>query len=169
MSSTLEVRPLTPEDWPVVRAIYEDGIATGDATFDAMAPSWEAWDDDHFDSPRLVAHLGPAGGDEVIAWTALTPVSRRPVYRGVADVSIYVAAGYRGRGVGRVLLRAMIARSEAEGLWTLQAGVFPENAPSLALHRACGFRVVGTRERMGFMDGRWRDVVLLERRSGLVE
>ena len=160
-----EVDSLTPQDWPAVKAIYEEGMATGDATFDTVAPTWEAWDGDHVTSPRLVAR---ADG-EVVAWAALTPVSRRAVYRGVADLSIYVALERRGRGIGRVLLRAMIERSEAEGIWTLQAGVFPENAASLALHRACGFRVVGTRERMGFMDGRWRDVILLERRSGLVE
>jgi L-amino acid N-acyltransferase YncA len=161
----IEAHDLVFDDWPAVRAIYEEGIATGDATFETAVSSWEAWDSDHVPSPRLVARTG----GEVVAWAALTPVSRRPVYRGVADVSIYVAAAHRGRGVGRFLLRAMIERSEAEGIWTLQAGLFPENVASLALHRACGFRVVGTRERMGFMDGRWRDVVLLERRSGLIE
>jgi phosphinothricin acetyltransferase len=161
----LEIESLTPEDWPAVKAIYEDGIATGDATFDTVASTWEAWDGDHVTSPRLVAR----SDGEVVAWTALTPVSRRPVYRGVADLSIYVAADRRGRGIGKALLRAMIERSEAEGIWTLQAGIFPENVASLRLHRSCGFRTVGTRERMGFMDGRWRDVILLERRSGLVE
>jgi phosphinothricin acetyltransferase len=161
----LSIETLTPEDWPAVKAIYEEGMATGDATFDTVAPTWEGWDGDHVTSPRLVAR---SDGD-VVAWSALTPVSRRPVYRGVADLSIYVAGGRRGQGIGKILLRAMIERSEAEGIWTLQAGVFPENAASLALHRACGFRVVGTRERIGFMDSRWRDVILLERRSGLVE
>ena len=160
-----EVDPLTPEDWPAVKAIYEEGIATGDATFDSVAPTWETWDGDHVTTPRLVLKTD----GEVVAWAALTPVSRRPVYRGVADLSIYVAEAHRGRGIGRVLLRAMVERSEAEGIWTLQAGIFPENVASLALHAGCGFRVVGTRRRIGFMDGRWRDVILLERRSGLVE
>ncbi len=161
----LEIEPLSPHDWPAVKAIYEDGIAAGDATFDTVAPTWEAWDGDHITSPRLVAR----SDGEVVAWAALMPVSRRPVYRGVTDLSIYVAADHRGRGIGKALLRAMIERSEAEGIWTIQAGVFPENTASLALHRVCGFRVVGTRERIGFMDSRWRNVILLERRSGLVE
>lgn len=155
------VRAMTPEDWPHVRAIYEEGIATGDATFQTEAPERAAWEAAHLASPRLVATLA----DAVAGWAALSPYSRRPVYAGVAEVSVYVAAPARGRGVGRALLEALIAASEAQGIWTLQAGIFPENQASLALHGRCGFRVVGTRERIGAMHGRWRDVVLMERRS----
>jgi phosphinothricin acetyltransferase len=154
---------MTPDDWPNVRAIYLEGIATGNATFETDAPSWEAWDRAHVADPRLVAR--DADGS-VLGWAAVTPVSGRCVYAGVADLSVYVSAAARGRGVGRALLTALIQSSERAGIWTLQAGIFPENAPSLALHRACGFRDVGRRERIGKMNGVWRDVLLLERRSG---
>jgi len=153
---------MTPDDWPNVRAIYLEGIATGNATFETDAPSWEAWDRAHVADPRLVAR--DADGS-VLGWAAVTPVSGRCVYAGVADLSVYVSAAVRGRGVGRALLTALIQSSERAGIWTLQAGIFPENAPSLALHRACGFRDVGRRERIGKMHGVWRDVLLLERRS----
>jgi len=153
---------MTPDDWPNVRAIYLEGIATGNATFETDAPSWEAWDRAHVADPRLVAR-DPDGS--VLGWAAVTPVSGRCVYAGVADLSVYVSAAARGRGVGRALLTALIQSSERAGIWTLQAGIFPENAPSLALHRACGFRDVGRRERIGKMHGVWRDVLLLERRS----
>jgi len=153
---------MTPDDWPNVRAIYLEGIATGNATFETDAPSWEAWDRAHVADPRLVAR--DADGS-VLGWAAVTPVSGRCVYAGVADLSVYVSAAARGRGVGRALLTALIQSSERAGIWTLQAGIFPENAPSLALHRACGFRDVGRRERIGKMHGVWRDVLLLERRS----
>ena len=153
---------MTPDDWPNVRAIYLEGIATGNATFETDAPSWDAWDRAHVADPRLVAR--DADGS-VLGWAAVTPVSGRCVYAGVADLSVYVSAAARGRGVGRALLTALIQSSERAGIWTLQAGIFPENAPSLALHRACGFRDVGRRERIGKMHGVWRDVLLLERRS----
>jgi L-amino acid N-acyltransferase YncA len=152
---------LTAEDWPAVRAIFEEGIATGNATFEPEAPSWEAWDAAHLPAPRLVARRN----GEVVAWAALTPVSERRVYAGVAESSIYVAERARGLGVGRALLDALVTASEQGGIWTLQAGVFPENEASLALHRRCGFRVVGVHERLAQHHGVWRDVVLLERRS----
>ena len=155
---------LRPEDWPRVCAIYKEGIATGNATFETETPSWEAWDAAHLPAGRIVARRE---GD-VIGWAALSKVSGRCVYAGVAEVSVYVAAAERARGVGRALLEGLVAASEEAGLWTLQAGVFPENSGSLALHRRCGFREVGRRERLGRLAGRWRDVVLLERRSARV-
>lgn len=151
------------EDWDAVRAIYLEGIATGNSTFEQTAPNWQTWDQGHLQSCRLVARLG----SEIIGWTALSPVSRRPVYAGVAEFSIYVAERARGRGIGAALLKALIESSEREGIWTLQSGIFPENTASLELCRRFGFRVVGTRERIGCMAGRWRDVVLLERRSDI--
>jgi phosphinothricin acetyltransferase len=155
---------MTERDWPDVRRIFEEGIATGDATFEAEAPSWEDWDRAHLAEPRLVARLN----GKLAGWSALSPVSSRAVYRGVVEVSTYVGEGARRLGVGFALLTAMIERSERAGMWTLQAGVFPENAASLALHLRCGFRTVGVRERIGRMGGTWRDVVLLERRSALM-
>lgn len=147
--------------WEAVRAIYLEGIATGNATFQQSAPAWEEWDAGHLADCRLVA----MEGDTVCGWAALSPVSQRPVYAGVAEVSIYVAADWRGKGVGRALLTELVAASEKAGLWTLQAGIFPENEASIELHERCGFRVVGVRERLGCMEGRWRDVVLMERRA----
>ena len=152
---------MRPEDWEVVRAIYLEGIATGNSTFEQSAPDWQTWDQGRLPSCRLVARAG----NEVLGWTALSPVSRRQVYAGVAEFSIYVAERARGRGIGAALLQALIEVSEQEGIWTLQSGIFPENTASLELCRRFGFRVVGTRERIGCMDARWRDVVLLERRS----
>lgn len=153
---------MVPHDWDAVAAIYAEGIATGNATFETAVPSWDDWDRAHRADCRLVAIDGGA----VVGWAALAPVSRREVYRGVGDLSIYIAAAARGAGVGRRLLAALIAESEAAGYWTLQAGVFPENAASLALHRAAGFREVGRREWIGATPGGlWRDVILLERRS----
>lgn len=155
---------MSPADWESVRAIYREGIATGDATFEQSAPEWEQWDEGHLRACRLVAR----SRGEVLGWAALSPVSRRRVYRGVAEVSVYVSGQARRKGVGMALLTALIVSSEREGIWTLQAGIFPENTGSLELHRRAGFRVVGTRERVGSMDGRWRDVVLMERRSAMV-
>jgi len=155
---------LRPEDWEQVRAIYVEGIATGHATFETGAPQWEKWDSEHLARARLVARDGPA----ILGWAALSPVSGRCVYAGVAEVSVYVATSARNRGIGRALLEGLIRASEAEGIWTLQAGVFPENASSLALHRRCGFREVGRRERLGKLGDTWRDVILLERRSRTV-
>jgi L-amino acid N-acyltransferase YncA len=172
----LVVEPMRPEDWPAVRTIYEAGIATGHATFETKAPSWEDWDRAHLPSPRLVAReaaaagaaAGARGEPAVVGWAAVVPVSGRCVYAGVGDLSVYVAPEARGRKVGRALLEALLRESEAAGLWTLQAGVFPENAASLALHHSLGFRDVGVREKIGQMNGRWRDVLLLERRSRTV-
>jgi phosphinothricin acetyltransferase len=155
---------MRPEDWPAVRAIYLEGIATGNATFERAAPEWEKWNAGHFPDPRLVAR----SAGNVFGWAALSAVSSRPVYAGVAEVIIYVAESARGRGVGRKLMAELIAASEAEGIWTLQAGIFPENVASIALHERAGFRRVGVRERLGQMDGRWRDVVLMERRSSTI-
>ena len=156
---------MTERDWPAVRAIYEAGIATGHATFQTDAPTWEAWDRSHLPTCRFVAKNTH---DEVTGWAALSAVSARPVYSGVVEVSVYVAPDMRGRGIGRGLLRALIAASEEDGRWTLQAGIFPENEASIALHRSCGFRIVGRRERVGQLGGIWRDVMLLERRSSKV-
>jgi len=151
------------EDWESVRAIYIQGISTGDATFEQSAPEWAAWDAAHLPCCRLVAR----NGAETLGWAALTPYSRRQVYAGVAEVSVYVAEAARGQGVGAALLAALIADSAKHGIWTLQAGIFPENIASIRLHQRFGFRVVGTRERIGCMNGRWRDVVLMERRAQL--
>lgn len=158
------IRSITDADWPAVRAIYEEGIATGQATFETAAPSWASWDAAHLKGCRLVAEAPGA----VLGWAALSPVSDRCAYAGVAEVSVYVGAASRGRGVGRALLEALAAGSERVGLWTLQAGIFPENRASLAIHARCGFRVVGRRERVGQLRGVWRDTLLLERRSSIV-
>jgi L-amino acid N-acyltransferase YncA len=155
------IAAMRAEDWPAVRAIYEEGIATGDATFETEVPAWEEWDAAHLREHRLVATVD----EEIVGWAAVVPVSDRCVYGGVAEHSVYVSASARGRGVGRQLLEALITSTEDAGIWTLQSGIFPENTASLRLHQACGFRVVGTRERIGHHHGRWRDVILLERRS----
>jgi phosphinothricin acetyltransferase len=171
------IMPMPPELWPAVREIYREGIATGTATFETEIPSLEKWDSNHHKDCRLVA-LEPFEKDgefvipleqvTVIGWAALSPVSGRPVYRGVAEVSVYVAAAVRGRGVGKALLRALVNESEQNGIWTLQAGVFPENVASISLHKSCGFREVGVRRRIGKLGDVWRDVLLLERRSANV-
>lgn len=153
------VRDLRQDDWPAVRAIYEDGIRSG-ATFETEAPSWEAWDAAHPEL-RLVAERHGA----IVGWAALSPYSSRRCYRGVGDVSVYIGETARGTGVGRLLLEALVDRSEQAGYWTLGAGVFPENEASLRLHESCGFRVIGTRERLAQLGGVWRDAVWLERRS----
>jgi L-amino acid N-acyltransferase YncA len=155
------IEPLGAGDWPAVRAIYEAGIATGNATFDTTAPDWPAWDAGHLSDHRLVARQD----GRVLGWAALAPVSDRCAYVGVAEDSIYVAPDAQGRGIGRALLSAVVASAERGGIWTVQTGIFPENQASVRLHQACGFRVVGVRERLGQLHGRWRDVLLLERRS----
>jgi L-amino acid N-acyltransferase YncA len=158
---TLVVRELQPDDWPAVSEIYWDGLRDGLATFETEVPSWAEWDAAHHRGHRLVADLL----GEVVGWAALSPVSSRRCYRGVAENSVYVAREARGLGVGGQLLSTLIEGGEAAGIWTIQTAVFPENRASLALHRKCGFRVVGERERIAKRDGVWRDTVLLERRS----
>jgi L-amino acid N-acyltransferase YncA len=156
----MRIEPMHEDVWPVVAEIYAEGIATRNATFETAVPSWDEWDAGHFERHRVVAT------DEtgVLGWAALAPISGRPAYSGVAEVSVYVAGRARGRGVGRALLTALVESARDGALWTLQAGIFPENEPSLALHRSLGFRDVGIRERIGRLDGEWRDVVLLELR-----
>lgn len=150
-------------DWEQVRQIYLEGIVTGEATFETDVPSWEKWDAAHLPSCRLVAR----SGDVVKGWAALSPVSKRAVYAGVAEVSVYIGQRYRGAGVGRALLMALVDESEKNGFWTLQASIFPENSASIELHKRCGFREVGRREHIGKMGTWWRDTILLERRSKL--
>ncbi|HLI01918.1 MAG TPA: GNAT family N-acetyltransferase [Acidimicrobiales bacterium] len=157
----MEIRHLEPDDWPAVLAIYEAGIATGNATFETSPPTWEIWDSAHRPDLRLVA----VDGGRVVGWAAASGVSDRCCYTGVIEHSVYVDPDWQGRGVGRRLLTALIEAAEAAGIWTVQTGIFPENEASLALHERCGFRVVGRRERLGELAGRWRDVLLLERRS----
>ena len=157
----IEIRAMSAEDWEAVRAIFLAGIATGSATFETAAPSWERWDREHLPEPRLVARERGI----VVGWAALSPVSTRPVYAGVAEASVYVAEQSRNRRVGHALMETLVRASETAGIWTLQAGVFPENRASLALLRASGFREVGRRRRLGKLGAAWRDVVLLERRS----
>jgi L-amino acid N-acyltransferase YncA len=164
VSLFISITPMTAAHWPLVRSIYEAGIATGNATFQTEAPSWESWNASHLQSCRLVA----LSSDTVVGWAALSPVSARPVYAGVCEVSVYVAPTAQGKGVGRALLDALIACAESDGRWTLQAGIFPENESSVALHLRAGFRVLGRRERVGRLNGTWRDVLLLERRSAVV-
>jgi len=155
---------LRDSDWSRIREIYMEGIATGNATFETEAPRWAAWDATHRRDCRLIA----LSDGHIIGWGALAPVSATQVYVGVAEVSIYVAESVRGHGVGQRLLATLIEESEREGIWTLQAGIFPENTASIALHEKCGFRKVGVRERLGQLRGQWRDVILLERRSKLM-
>ena len=163
-AENLKIEAMAPQDWDAVRAIYLEGISTGNATFEKSAPDWQAWDAGHLKSCRLVARLN----SEILGWAALSPVSGRCVYSGVAEVSVYVAERARGRKIGSRLLDALVTASEREGVWTLQAGIFPENLPSIESHKRNGFRIVGTREKLGSMDGRWRDVILMERRSAIV-
>jgi L-amino acid N-acyltransferase YncA len=161
LSAMIRIDQMLPGDWPAVRDIYLEGIATRQATFETEAPAWETWDAAHATFARLVARRN----ELVIGWAALSPVSARKVYSGVAEVSVYVADHQKGLGLGRRLLGALIAAAEANGIWTLQAVVFAENAASVALHRRCQFREVGRRERIAKLDGVWRDILLLERRS----
>lgn len=155
---------LSPEHWPEVARIYAEGIETGNATFETDVPSWESWDEGHPAEHRIVALREGA----VVGWVAVSPVSDRCVYGGVVENSVYVAAVARGRGVGRALLEALVASTETAGIWTIQTGVFPENTASLRVHERVGFRVVGRRERIGKLNGAWRDVLFLERRSDCV-
>jgi L-amino acid N-acyltransferase YncA len=161
---TVTIGALRSEDWEAVSAIYAEGIATGNATFETEVPRWEHWDARHLENCRLVARRD----GRVIGWTALSPVSARAVYRGVVEESIYIAGAARGQGVGKLLLTAVIEASEVAGLWMLQTSIFPENTASIALHQACGFRAVGQRERIAKLHGMWRNTVFMERRSQVV-
>jgi L-amino acid N-acyltransferase YncA len=161
---SLLIEGITPADWFEVREIYLEGIAGGQATFETEAPSWQNWDANHLGVARLLAREG----GQIIGWAALSPVSSRRVYAGVAETSVYVSLERRGAGVGRHLLQRLISESEQNGIWTLQAVMFPENAASVALHQAAGFREVGRRERISKLNGNWRDTILLERRSRLI-
>jgi len=155
---------MTESDWEAVRDIYLEGIATGNATIETEAPDWEEWNANHLSSCRLVAR----SGSKVLGWAVLSPVSRRAAYSGVAEESVYVAASARGTGIGKALLGALVTASEEAGIWSLQAGIFPENAVSIAVHKSVGFREIGFQERKGSLEGVWRDVVLMERRSEVV-
>lgn len=159
--NTVQILTMTDEHWPAVREIYRQGIETGKATFKTKVPDWEAWDDGHLSHSRLVA----VQEGKILGWAALSPVSERCVYGGVAEVSVYIAEEARGRGIGTQLLKAMAERSEENGIWTLQAGIFTENKASIKVHERCGFRIVGRREKLGQLNGNWKDVMLLERRS----
>ena len=161
MSDPIEIRSMEPADWKAVSEIYREGIQTGCATFETEVPSWEQWNSNHIDSCRLVAWTNK----KVTGWAALSAVSSRCVYGGVGEVSVYVALKARGTGVGKALLRRLISESEKEGYWTLQSGIFPENTTSIKLHEKAGFRIIGIRERIGRLEGVWKDNVLLERRS----
>ena len=158
------VEEMRQSDWEQMRAIYLEGIDTSQATFETEAPAPEAWDAAHLQFARLVAR----DNDTVTGWAALSAISKRQAYAGVAEVSVYVARDYRGAGIGRALLEELIKESEKHGIWTLQAVVFPENKATIALHQRCGFREVGRRERIGKLHGSWRDTILLERRSSLI-
>jgi phosphinothricin acetyltransferase len=160
----LEIRAMHSDDWPAVRDIYSEGIATGNATFETVVPEWVKWDSGHLQNCRLVAR----DSQRILGWAALSAVSGRRVYSGVTEVSVYVASVARSRGVGKLLLQSLVEESERCGIWTLQAGIFPENISSIALHKSCGFREVGRRQRLGQLASVWRDVVLLERRSSAV-
>ncbi len=166
MSETVNItiRPMQAEDWTSVSQIYKEGIATGFATFEKNVPTYESWDSAHMKTCRLVA----VNEDYILGWAALSPVSSRCVYGGVAEVSVYVGQNSRGMGVGKILMETLIAESEKDGIWTLQSGIFPENMGSIRLHEQVGFRCIGKRERVGELDGIWKDNVLFERRSKVV-
>lgn len=160
----MKIRNLLPSDWDSVKSIYEKGIATDNATFQTSAPSWEEWYSSHLGTCRVIAEENGS----LLGWAALTPVSSRCVYAGVAEVSVYVHPEQSGKGIGLALLEALVTLSEAEGIWTLQAGIFPENIGSLRIHEKAGFRTLGVREKIGKQNGVWRDTVLLERRSNKI-
>jgi L-amino acid N-acyltransferase YncA len=163
-TEAVTIEELRPEHWPGVVRVYAEGIATGNATFETEVPTWEAWRSSHLTDHRLVA----LRGGDVVGWAAVSPVSDRCCYGGVVENSVYIAEAARGQGVGQRLLEALIASTEAAGIWTIQTGIFPENEGSIRLHERVGFEVVGRRKRLGKLDGVWRDVLLLERRSEVV-
>tara|TARA_R110002050_G_scaffold111752_4_gene225580 strand:+ start:4879 stop:5370 length:492 start_codon:yes stop_codon:yes gene_type:complete len=160
----MEIRKMKNSDWPSVAEIYRQGMDTGFATFEKVVPSFEVWDAAHLEAGRLVA----AKGETILGWAALSPVSSRCVYGGVAEVSVYIGQGSRGQGVGKLLMQQLIVESEKAGLWTLQSGIFPENKGSVELHRKMGFRFIGKRERVGKRDNVWKDNLLFERRSTII-
>lgn len=160
----ISIRSMQPDDWPRIRAIFQSGIETGNATFETSPPTFDDWDKSHTRFGRLVA----TQDDVVVGWAALTPVSNRCVYAGVEEVSVYIDPAFSGKGIGQQLLGALIEESEKNGTWTLQAGIFPENKASVHIHEKQGFRIVGYRERVGKQHGLWRDTLLLERRSNVV-
>ncbi len=162
---TIKIDKMQPEHWADVARIYAEGIETGNATFQKDSPTWTVWNDEHVPYGRLIAQNTEG---VVLGWAALTAVSNRCVYGGVAELSVYVSASARGQGVGQLLMKHLIQEAEANGLWTLQAGIFPENVGSIQLHLKTGFRQIGYRERVGKMDGIWRDTLLFERRSTVV-
>jgi len=155
---------MQPTDWEAVKRIYEEGIATGNATFQQQAPDWKEWDSSHLQHSRIIAKEN----DAIAGWAALTAVSGRCVYAGVAEVSVYVSENARGKGLGKKLLQSLVEESEANNIWTLQAGIFPENISSIKIHEDCGFHILGTREKIGQMNGTWRDTILMERRSKII-
>lgn len=159
--NNIKIRPMEETDWEAVKAIYLQGISEKNATFQTSVSTWEEWDKSHLSICRFVVEID----DAVLGWAMLSPISNRCVYSGVAEVSVYVAKEARGKGLGGVLLTQLIQDSEANGLWTLEANTFPENTASIGLHKRCGFREVGRREKLGKLEGQWRDVILLERRS----
>ena len=163
-SNTISIRTMEASDWSSVAKIYKEGIATGFATFETNIPTYESWNTAHMASCRLVA----IENEMVLGWAALSPVSSRCVYGGVAEVSVYVGKDSRGKGVGKLLMEILIKESEEEGLWTIQSGIFPENEGSIELHKKLGFRYIGKRERIGKLDGEWKDNLLFERRSETV-
>ncbi len=160
----INFRPMTADDWTNVAEIYKQGIETGNATFQQEIPTWDDWNNGHIKSCRIISEIN----NEIVGWAALTAISGRCVYAGVAEVSVYIANKYRGQKIGTKLLDKLIIESENEKLWTLQAGIFPENFASLKIHEELGFRKIGHREKIGKMNGIWRDTVLLERRSKLI-
>ena len=159
-----EIVKMRDSDWPNVREIYRQGIETGIASFETELPSWKTWNEAHLSHSRFVA----LSEGEIVGWSAISPVSGRCVYAGVAEVSVYIGTDFRGKGIGKQLLLKLIEASEQAGLWTLEAGIFPENEASIHLHKACGFREVGYRERLGQLNDIWRDVILMERRSAAI-
>jgi len=164
VSPSINIDKMKDINWPFVKSIYEEGIATKNATFETEIPEWIEWNNDHLTSCRFVAR----NDGDIVGWAALSPVSGRCIYKGVAEVSVYVSAVAQGNGIGKLLLNSLIVESENENIWTLQAGIFPENQSSLHLHKNLGFREIGYREKIGKLEGVWRDVILLERRSSIV-
>ncbi len=161
MNTQIQITPFTKTDWPVISAIYKEGIDTQMATFETLVPTWEVWHTSHIKSCRLKAIIK----DEIVGWAALSPASAREVYKGVAEVSIYITSKYRNLGIGKLLLSTLITESEAEGFWTLQAGIFSTNKASIKLHKSLGFREIGYREKIGKLNNIWYDNTILERRS----